>query len=273
MKYIIQLLFALRNGLLKIGEKIFEKIRDPETGKIKNMTPDNVKRLGTTAFIVFIVGIGLYQVFTSNFNFIDGVKDYDSGVQKKLEVTAQEIPYRKDISGDPLAKIRGDRGDSYGTRRGQDGDDINPTAGECVKLLDKLKSGQNLSQTEKKRLKYCLENNILGLDPQELALANRLLQDSLLSDEEKRLYNELFAAEPECKESFEKYLITDTGNAFLTKIIDDPDYNTPIVNLLQNPDKLRRAIITPNGLKNALKISNEEVASVEELIKKTLKAV
>ena len=266
MKFIIQLLFALRNGLLKIGEKLFEKMRDPETGKVKNMSPENVKRLGVTAFAVFIVGIALYQVFTSNFNFIDGVKDFESEVEQKLDITAQEIPYRKDISGDPLAKLRGEQGDSFGRSRDGDDDSINPDAGECLKLLEKLKSGQNLSQTEKKRLKWCLENNVLGLTPEELELARKLLEDGLLSDEDKKLYNELFGAEPECQKVFEGHMITDVGNEFLTKILQDETYNAPLVNLLKNQEALRRAIITPGGLKNALKISDEEVEILKSLL-------
>ena len=266
MKFVIQLLFALRNGLLKIAEKVFEKMRDPETGKVKNMSPENVKRLGITAFAVFIIGIALYQVFTSSFNFIDGVKDFEAEVDQKLDITAQEIPYRKEINGDPLAKIRGDSGDDFGRNRNGQDDSINPDTGECLKLLQKLKSGQTLSQVEKKRLKYCLENNILGLTPEELELARKLLEDGLLSDEEKRLYNELFGAEPECQKVFEGHMITDVGNQFLQKIIQDSDYNVPLVNLLKNQEALRRAIITPNGLKNALKINDEEVAILKSLL-------
>jgi hypothetical protein len=266
MKFLMQLLMGIRTALLKIADKIFNKMKDPDTGKIKFGSPKAVKKILVTAFFVFIAGIAAYQIFNSTFNPIDGIKNYDTEISKKLVVTAQEIPYNTDITGNPLSKIQGFGEDNGRGNNQLEDDDINPKSGECLILLNKLKKGETLGLNEKKRLKYCLENNLLGLSPEELNLAQKLLDNGLLSAEEKKLYNELFSAEPECKDTFEKQIVTSGGNRFIAEVIGNKLLNEKVIELLKNQSKLRQAIITPNGLETYLGLTSEDVQVFKALL-------
>lgn len=269
MKLLIGALFYLRQFALKMGGKIFDSIRDPATGKISFLkNPKDNKPLFVAIFIVFFVGIGAYKLMTSDVNLIKGVEDFEQEVGGKLPIKAKEIEKNKELGGDPLANIlnkKENMGD--GSSRGDIGDG-KPTASECMKLLEKLKSNQKLSLQDRTNIKYCLESNILGLQKEETALANLLLGDQVLSDEEKKLIKELFANEPACQDEINKQMGESGGNEFLSKLIEDPSFNAPVLELLSNPELMKQISMNDNLLKNRLNFTDSEIKYFKELLSK-----
>ena len=205
MKLLINALLFIRKFFMSLGAKIFEKVRDPESGKIEGAwfkDKRNVKTFAMVAGAVFFFGVIGYQVLTSNNNIIDGAKNFNEEMSEKVGIKATELDKIDANFEDPLDVLRvGDVNKFSNDGREDDG---LPDYSVCIKLLDKLKSGGDLNLDEQEKLKYCLENNIVNLTPEELALAKLLAENSLLNKGEKELLKDLFGDEKECQESLNK---------------------------------------------------------------------
>lgn len=268
MKILINLLFYIRTFFMKIGEKVFNKTRDEESGKLLGswfQDKRNVKKFGITVGVIFFIFVVGYKIITSNVNIIDGSKDFNEEMSGKIGVNATELEdFEKNI-GDPLEFLEVDKGNRGGLN-GDDGEDGLPDYSVCIKLLDKLKTGARLNLDEKEKLQYCLENNIVNLTPEELELAKLLADDSILNLGEKELLKELFGEEKECQATIDKQMTRADGNEFLTKIIEDPEVNATLIELLKDQDLLRRLLINDNALKNRVGFTESEIAFLKQLL-------
>ena len=267
MKLLIGALLFIRKFFMSIGSKIFEKIRDPETGKVTGSWFKDKRNVKTFAIVmggVFFFGVIGYQVLTSNTNIIDGTKNFTEEMGEKTGIKATELDKIDTNFDDPLDFLKVGEDSRY--KNQNESDDGLPDYSVCIKLLDKLKSGGKLNLDEQEKLKYCLENNIVNLTPEELELAKLLAQNSLLNKGEKELLKELFGDEKECQETIDNQMTRADGNEFLTKIIDDPTVNSTMIELLKNQDLLRRLLINDNALKTKVGFTDEEVVFLKQLL-------
>lgn len=268
MKILINLLFYIRTFFMKIGEKIFNKTRDEESGKLLGswfQDKRNVKKFGITVGVVFFIFVVGYKIITSNVNIIDGSKDFNEEMSGKIGVNATELEEFEKNIGNPLDFLEVDKGNRVGLN-GDGGDDGLPDYSVCIKLLDKLKTGSKLNLDEKEKLQYCLENNIVNLTPEELELAKLLANDSILNLGEKELLKKLFGEEKECQATIDNQMTRADGNEFLTKIIEDPEVNATLIELLKDQDLLRRLLINDNALKNRVGFTEGEIAFLKQLL-------
>jgi molybdenum-dependent DNA-binding transcriptional regulator ModE len=267
MKLLINALLFIRKFFMSLGAKIFEKVRDPESGKIEGAwfkDKRNVKTFAMVVGVVFFFGVIGYQVLTSNSNIIDGAKNFNEEMSEKVGIKATELDKIDANFEDPLDVLRIGDVKKY-SNDGRENDGL-PDYSVCIKLLDKLKSGGDLNLDEQEKLKYCLENNIVNLTPEELALAKLLAENSLLNKGEKQLLKDLFGDEKECQATIDQQMSRADGNEFLTKIIEDPTVNSTMIELLKNQDLLRRLLINDNALKTKVGFTDEEVAFLKQLL-------
>lgn len=185
IKAIINLLFSVRKLFQKWGAKGFEKISDPETGKVKGISPQNLRRLIMTIIAVFFGGILVTQIFTGGRNLPSGSEEYQKEVSPKLGVGEQEQMYKSAFGEDPMSIAANRDSDPLERLRGGDGTDGTtldekgnpvPTMSECLDLIEKMKVGTSLSTEEQQKADVCIEKNIAGLSAEELAAAKALLE-------------------------------------------------------------------------------------------------
>lgn len=267
MKLLINALFFIRKFFMNLGAKLFDKIRDPETGKVLGSWFSDKRNLRTFAIIVgavFFFGVIGYQVLTSNTNIIDGSKDFNEEMTEKVGIRATELEEINTDFEDPLAKIQAvDPKYQLGAEDDKDG---LPDYSVCIQLLDKLKTGAKLNLDEQEKLKYCLENNLVNLSPEELEIAKMLAQGSGLNKGDKELLKELFGNEKECQDTIDRQMSRADGNEFLTKVLDDPTVNATLIELLKNQDLLRKMLVNDNALKTKVGFTDEEVGFLKELL-------
>ena len=186
IKAIINLLFSVRKLFQKWGAKGFEKISDPETGKVKGISPQNLRRLIMTIIAIFFGGILVTQIFTGGRNLPSGSEEYQKEVSPKLGVGEQEQMYKSAFGedpmsiaanreSDPLERLRGAGDGTDGVTLDDKGNPV-PTMSECLDLIEKMKVGTSLSAEEQQKADVCIEKNIAGLSAEELAAAKALLE-------------------------------------------------------------------------------------------------
>lgn len=268
MKLLVNLLFFIRKFFMNISGKVFDKVRDPETGKVLGSwfkDARNVKTFAIAVGAVFFFGVVGYQVLTSNTNTIDGAKDFNEEMTGKTGINATELEDVDVGFDDPLDILKVDDGNQYTNGQGEDEEGL-PSYSVCIKLLDKLKTGADLNLDEQEKLKYCLENNVVNLSPEELSLAKLLAEDSILNKGEKQLLKDLFGEEKACQDTIDSQMSRADGNEFLSKIIEDPSVNSTMIELLKNQDLLRRMLINDNALKTKVGFTDEEIAFLKQLL-------
>ena len=270
-----KILYSIFMGLRKIGfaifGKFFKKVTDATTGKdVFFKDKRNLKRTGLSIVVVLFIGVIFYKMFNTDINPVDGYKDYTSELKGKMDVNAPEILVEDAEIDDPLKNILGENDNQLLNKKFDKNGEEAPDRSVCLELLEKLKKGDRLNLDEKKDLKYCLDNNsTLGLlSPEDLDLANKLLEDTVLSEAEKQMLRELFGEEKECQAEFDNQMANTEGNAFLTKIINDPKYNEEVVNLLKNQSLLKRMVLNEKMLMNKIGLNQSEVNFLKNLLEK-----
>lgn len=257
----------LRNTFLKVGGFFFEKMRDPETHKIKWLNPKDLKTILTIVFVVLAAIVIIYQLATSNISFISGNKDYQEELNNKVGINAEEQPAREDLD-DPLGNYKSAKGpDNDGPK-----DALDPNGpldyGVCISLLEKLKQATPLNFDERIILKRCLDSNETNLEPSELALAKLLANSALLSEADRKLLAEAFGSDQSCQAEMNDQIKTPAGNDFVSKVLEDPMVNQSVVKLLQNPETLRQSVINPEAMRNSLEMTKEEFVIFQSLLEK-----
>lgn len=207
IRAIFNFLLGIRKVFQSLFSKTFEKFRDPTTGKISGISTKNLKSLGLAAFMVFFLGILMFQIFGGKTQIPGGLDEFRKEMTPKLGVGESEqnfvSPFGDDPLtalnnmgrvNDPLADLRGG-GDGGGGGTGTGRDNIDPLTGEkkdpsvsdCLDLVDKMKAGTVLTGEDKVNAEICIEKNIANLSPEELAAMKMLMRDDLTQAERDAL--------------------------------------------------------------------------------------
>jgi hypothetical protein len=271
-KILIGFLLALRAAIFKIGDSVFQRLRN-ESGKIKHFQdPRNLKKVAIIAFIVIGIGVVAYKLLSGSENYIDGAKDFEQEIANKTGVKAKELEYDKNIN-DPLGDILGNTKTLNNEEEKLPSDVVDiekPEISYCIKLLEKLKSNPNsLTLEDKVILKKCLEQNSgLTGSTENDALARLLINDPILSAEEQKILKELFGSEKACQEEMNSQIKTSEGNMFMNKMLDDENFNSTIVSLLRDPETLKQLTAVPQTLKSQFGFTDSEVEMFSKLLEK-----
>lgn len=195
IRILMNILFAIRNVGQRWFMNIFEKFRGPD-GKIMGISPRGLKTLIVTILSIFFLGVIVSQLFDMTSNNTGGLDKFQKEMTPKLGVGDMEagpgvINTNDPLRGlsirdqDPLAALRSQRGQGGGTTAGgidgeidKDGN-ILPSVSECLDLLEKMKMGRVLTPEEATKADTCIEQNLMGLSPDELALAKGLLETNI----------------------------------------------------------------------------------------------
>lgn len=185
-----------------MASSVFERFRDPSTGKIKNINPKTLRNLAITAVGVFFLGILLIQIFGGSTSIPGGLEDFRKEMSPKLGVGESEQNYKSVFGDDPLQALNNLKGapDPLADLKGggstdasgnptvnADGTPAEPSISECLDLIEKLKNGTVLQGDEKARADLCIEKNIAQLSAEELAAVKQLLRDDLSQAERDAL--------------------------------------------------------------------------------------
>lgn len=63
IRLIFHFIFWLRNGFQKLAARGIEKLRDPQTGKLTFVSPDNIKPTVKVLFTLFFLAVLVYALF------------------------------------------------------------------------------------------------------------------------------------------------------------------------------------------------------------------
>lgn len=244
-------------------------MEDPVSGKIKWQNPKNLKKIGWGALIVIGAFVMIYQLSKTNINLFTGDEDYREELKNKVGIVAEEIQATDEL-GDPLERYKKNKND--GSENNLLKDSLNPNGpldfGVCVQLLDKLKVGSKLNFDERIILKRCLDQNISNLAADELSLAKALANDALLSEADKKLLTEMFGSDKTCQDEVNTQVKTNEGNDLINRMVEDPSLNQALVELLQNQDTLRQAVVNPEALRSKLGMTGGEFVLFQKLLEK-----
>lgn len=205
IRALFNFLLGIRKLIQRWGTALFNKFRDPQTGKLTFVSPKNLGPILMIAGGVFFLAILLSQIFGGNSQIPGGLDKYREEMQPKLGIGSQEQNYKGVFSDDPLNALNslknakdpledlkklGPGGGSEGSSgsgssaSGEEG--ALPSISDCLDLIEKMKTGVVLSADDQEKAKICVDQNIAGLSAEELAMAKKLL-DPNISEAEKEL--------------------------------------------------------------------------------------
>jgi len=194
-KLIFGLIFKIRDFLQKKFGDLFEKFRDPDTGKVTFARPGTLKFIvGVSSLIVFFL-ILLSRVFNNSDMVSGGMEAYEKenrpvtgiGSRDLRQGSLEDDPFKglNSLTRDEFDNVQKIGGSGVSGIIGSDG--ATPlSAAECVEVFDKMKSNQKLSTEDEILAEQCLKENPMGLTAEELKFAEMML-DPNLSDTEKAL--------------------------------------------------------------------------------------
>lgn len=201
-RFLLGLLFKMRDVIQKKGSDLFNKVRNEETGKIVGFRPDQVKSILIIVFFVFFVGIIISKVFSSNDFIAGGSEDYKKELTPDSFTGDRSDSFNGQIGNDPLSTL----GSLLGRKNGDSALDLlsdgegssdfsgKPSETECIDLMEKMRANIPLNDEEKVKFKTCLDENIGGFTANDIEIARRLLEGDL-SPEERELLRQLLAGE------------------------------------------------------------------------------
>lgn len=194
-KLIFGFIFKIRDFLQKKFGDLFEKFRDPETGKVTFARPGTLKMiLGVTSLIIFFL-ILLSQVINNTNMVSGGMEAYEKENRPATGIGSRDLRQGA-LEDDPFKGLNSLTRDEFGNVQGIGGSGVSGIVGadgstplsaaECVAVVDKMKSNQKLSAEEEILAEQCLKENPMGLTAEELKFAQMML-DPNVSDAEKAL--------------------------------------------------------------------------------------
>lgn len=248
---------------------IFGKSKN-ENGKIRFF--QNSKSMVRFFTVFSLITVSLYLVYkfvTDKETFVDSRKAYDSEIVRPSTVNTIDDE-RKSRFIDPLADIKPTQFGGSASSILQNAQDTSFTESgldfeRCSELMNKFRTFNNLTKREKKELEECLKNQDMfsTLTPEERNALIKSLEEQVLSEEEKRLIEELFGEEASCKEEFNEQSTSDEGKFFLSKLLQDDELNLLAIDLIKNKDTL-----IDSKIKDQLGFSDEEVIFFKNLLEK-----
>lgn len=207
-KAILGFFLKLKQVVQDKGGELFQKIRDPDTGRILKFTPNQLKKILLGSGIVFFAAIVIYQISGDSQGLRGGGDAYKKEISSDASVGQRELDFNPTYSDNPLGLLgdalgRGvdEQGRMYGgDGEGYDGEDAidpnKPSEAECLDLMEKMKNNIPLNDKEKIKFETCLTENIGGFTADEIAIARKLLSGEL-SPEEAELLRKMLAGELE----------------------------------------------------------------------------
>lgn len=199
IRAIFNFLLGIRKLVQKMFSSVFERFRDPATGKMKGISVSSLRNLAIIVVAVFFLGILLIQIFGGKSQIPGGLDEFRKEMTPKLGVGESEQNYTSVFGDDPLAALNSLRNaqDPLADLKGGAGQDQNnaainggkkePSISDCLDLIDKMKNGTVLTGEDKANAEICIEKNIAQLSPEELAAAKMLLRDDLTTAERDAL--------------------------------------------------------------------------------------
>lgn len=187
--YIFKFRDFLQNQMGKLLRRLQYPDGHPQAGKWSFIKGKTFKRaiffIPMTALLILIIS----KSFGPTTEIAGGVDAYDKELATTTGVNPRDIT-RGGREDDPF-KTLGNSRDQYGQGidrdRGNGGiissEDSGPGLSECVAILDKMKANQTLTTQETLTAQACLESNDIGLTPEELAMAQLMLDPNTTAEE------------------------------------------------------------------------------------------
>jgi hypothetical protein len=239
----------------KIMRFLFGKVLNP-LGKLRFLrSPKQTKRFAIVFLTILGLGVLIFKLTEDGFKSSSGIDDYESELNNALGISADNIDNRGQLS-DPLANYKFKRKKNAIYRTGKNKAIL--TAERCDSLVNKVKIGSYLSDDDKVDLEKCINENIMGLDENELRALRELVAESLLTDEEKNFLAELLKNNPACMRSFESTMNSLAGKDSLTKILQNP--------ILTDPDRLSDILEEPETVESKVGLSFNDTKKFTELL-------
>lgn len=196
-KAIFGLIFKFRDFLQKKFGDLFEKFRDPETGKITFARPKTLKLIvGISSLIIFFL-ILISQIITSKDYVGNGMEAFEKELKPTTGVNSREINQQGSLEEDPFKGLNAITRDEFGNvsqigGTGVTGIENSVSLADCVVVIDKMKSNQKLSVEEESLAGQCIKENPMGLTENELKMAKAMI-DPTTTDAEKELLSKVLA--------------------------------------------------------------------------------
>lgn len=182
MNFFIKVLVNIRSFLQGIVAFGFNKIRDPDTGRM----PFSNRTAKAAGFIILgsLVGYGLISSFLKKDVGTSGIDKFTKEIRQDGGIAAR--PMSPDIfRSDPRD---GGKIDYMSTDIESTADtEEKPSSMECGDLVQKLKDGSPLTIVENKKLDQCLKDNIADLSPEDLSKAKELRNPKLSAKEKEAI--------------------------------------------------------------------------------------
>jgi hypothetical protein len=204
-KLLVGLLFKLRDVFQRQFGKVFERFRDPVSGKLTFAKPRTLRKILPIVALVIFLLVVVAHIFGPGMKVGGGLDNFEKEYKPSTGVGLREVKIGGGAEDELFKGINAPTRDQYGSARDRDsgfngitsgGDSLSDGDGlslsACVALVDKMKSNAALSADETKTASACLEKNEMGLTAQELAFAKTML-DPNSTPEEKALLSKALA--------------------------------------------------------------------------------
>ena len=194
LKIIFGMLLKVRQVMQILFQKVFERIRDPKTGKLTIISPKNITVVLWTIGAIFFAIIIASKLITTKKNIIGGADAFRKELTPKIGIndTPPSAVYDEDPLGDLLkkndngAKNQKEMNTNY-LGVSSDGKSGDPTKDDCNALMNRMQNGDDLAGKDKDQMNVCLDKNIAGWTPDQVQMAKTLLNDQTLTPEERDL--------------------------------------------------------------------------------------
>jgi hypothetical protein len=210
-------ILKLRDVFQRAGARLFTKLRNPETGKFKYLSPNSAKKIlyifaGAFFAIVIISQLATRDRFL-NHSFDDYQKEIRSDGGTRMRSTGNRALFDKDpLAGqlkdsgsvDPMSDIvSGTSGDYAG--KGSSSDDMFgrvasttasnngplPSASECFDVIERAKTGAALGLSDRSKLNSCITNNVVPISESEKNILRALAAGDLSPAERSAILSTL----------------------------------------------------------------------------------
>lgn len=198
-------------GFLKLFWKIFEAFRDrvqtftkwawgklqnEDAGKLKGINPTNIPKILVTVGIVVFIVLIIIKFSTPDDKITGGLAEFEKEVNPVSSVDNRFDSKSLDSDIDKaLSSIQSDSPNPISTSLTDSlsGSSV-LSVSDCLEVINKLKTGTKLSDKETGLANQCIAENPMGLTPDDLILAQKLV-DPNLTDAERKFLGKALAGE------------------------------------------------------------------------------
>lgn len=204
-KIIFGFIFKIRDWLQNKFGILFERFRDPETGKLTFTSPKSLPRIVSIVALVLFFLVLFSQFITSENTVTGGKEAFEKEIRPSAGINSRDV-ISNSLEDDPFKNLGAISRDQFGEGEKIGGKDFSGistegtlSVSECAPIVDKMKSNLKLTPEEELLAEQCLKENPMGLTAEELAFAQSML-DPNVSAAEKELLSKALSGKASVEE-------------------------------------------------------------------------